>query len=208
MIGGRKWNEKDKQMFRNPFAQFLKLETDFVKTWRLTETSSLVGHVNAGVIWSYGNTEKAPYYEQFYVGGANSIRAFNVRSIGPGKYQPANSRYSYIDQTGDIKFVANVEYRPKLWGDLYGAVFLDMGNVWNMHEQEYSPNGKFEARNFFKQMAVGTGVGVRYDMGMFVIRLDWGVGLHLPYDTSKKGFYNIERFKDSHSLHLAVGYPF
>lgn len=208
MIGGRKWNEKDKQMFRNPFAQFLKLETDFVKSWRLTETSCLVGHVNAGVIWSYGNTEKAPYYEQFYVGGANSIRAFNVRSIGPGKYQPANSRYSYIDQTGDIKFVANVEYRPKLWGDLYGAVFLDMGNVWNMHEQEYSPNGKFEARNFFKQMAVGTGVGVRYDMGMFVIRLDWGVGLHLPYDTSKKGFYNIERFKDSHSLHLAVGYPF
>lgn len=208
MIGGRKWNEKDKQMFRNPFAQFLKLETDFVKSWRLTETSCLVGHVNAGVIWSYGNTEKAPYYEQFYVGGANSIRAFNVRSIGPGKYQPANSRYSYIDQTGDIKFVANVEYRPKLWGDLYGAIFLDMGNVWNMHEQEYSPNGKFEAKNFFKQMAVGTGVGVRYDMGMFVIRLDWGVGLHLPYDTSKKGFYNIERFKDSHSLHLAVGYPF
>ena len=208
MIAGRKWNEKDKQMFHNPFAQFLKLETDFVKTWRLTETSSLVGHVNAGVIWSYGNTEKAPYYEQFYVGGANSIRAFNVRSIGPGKYQPANSRYSYIDQTGDIKFVANVEYRPKLWGDLYGAIFLDMGNVWNMHEQEYSPNGKFEAKNFLKQMAVGTGVGVRYDMGMFVIRLDWGLGLHLPYDTGKKGFYNIERFKDSHSLHLAVGYPF
>ena len=208
LIAGNKWNEKDKQMFKNPFAQFLKFETDFVKYWRLTETSTLVGHVNAGVIWSYGNTEKAPYYEQFYVGGANSIRAFNVRSIGPGKYQPANSKYSYIDQTGDIKFVANLEYRPKLWGDLYGALFLDMGNVWNMHEQEYSPNGKFEAKNFLKQMAVGTGVGVRYDMGMFVIRLDWGVGLHLPYETGKGGFYNIPKFKDSHSLHLAVGYPF
>ena len=208
LIAGNKWNEKDKQMFKNPFAQFLKFETDFVKYWRLTETSTLVGHVNAGVIWSYGNTEKAPYYEQFYVGGANSIRAFNVRSIGPGKYQPANSKYSYIDQTGDIKFVANLEYRPKLWGDLYGALFLDMGNVWNMHEQEYSPNGKFEAKNFLKQMAVGTGIGVRYDMGMFVIRLDWGVGLHLPYETGKGGFYNIPKFKDSHSLHLAVGYPF
>ena len=208
LAAGKKWNEKDKQMFRNPFAQFLKLETDFVKYWRLTETSTLVGHVNMGVIWSYGNTEKAPYYEQFYVGGANSIRAFNVRSIGPGEFLPTDSKYSYIDQTGDMKFVANLEYRPKIWGDLYGAVFLDMGNVWNFHEEEYSQNGKFYAKNFFKQMAVGTGVGVRYDMGMFVIRLDWGVGLHVPYDTGKGGFYNIPKFKDSHSLHLAVGYPF
>ena len=207
MVAGRKWNEKDKQLFRNPFAQFLKMETDFVKYWRLTETSSLVGHVNAGVIWSYGNTEKAPYYEQFYVGGANSIRAFNVRSIGPGKFLPADSKYSYIDQTGDMKFVANLEYRPKLWGDLYGAVFLDMGNVWNFHEEE-GKEGKFYAKNFFKQMAVGTGVGVRYDMGMFVIRLDWGIGLHVPYETGKSGFYNLPKFKDSHSLHLAVGYPF
>ena len=83
-----------------------------------------------------------------------------------------------------------------------------MGNVWNIHEEEYSENGKFYARNFFKQMAVGTGVGVRYDMGMFVIRLDWGLGLHLPYETGKNGFYNIHRFKDSHSFHFAVGYPF
>lgn len=208
LIAGKKWNDKDKQMFKNPFAQFLKLETDFVKYWKLTEKSTLVGHLNAGVVWSYGNTEKAPYYEQFYVGGANSIRAFNVRSIGPGKFAPTNSKFSYIDQTGDIKFVANLEYRPRIWGDLYGAIFLDMGNVWNIHEEEYSKNGKFYARNFFKQMAVGTGVGVRYDMGMFVIRLDWGLGLHLPYETGKNGFYNIHRFKDSHSFHFAVGYPF
>ena len=208
MIAGNKWNEKDKQMFKNPFAQFLKVETDFVKYWRVTDNSTIVGHVNAGVVWSYGNAEKAPYYEQFYVGGANSIRAFNVRSIGPGKFLPTDSKYSYIDQTGDIKLVANMEYRPKLWGDLYGALFLDMGNVWNFHEEEYSPKGKFYFRDFFKQLAVGTGVGVRYDMGMFVIRLDWGVGLHLPYETGKGGFFNVKRFRDAHSLHLAVGYPF
>lgn len=208
MIAGRKWNEKDKTMFKNPFAQFLKIETDFVKYWRVSDNSTLVAHLNGGIVWSYGNTEKAPYYEQFYVGGANSIRAFNVRSVGPGKFQPTNSKYSYIDQTGDIKLVANVEYRPQLWGDLYGAVFLDMGNVWNLHEEEYSPRGKFQAKDFLKQVAVGTGVGVRYDMGMFVIRLDWGVGLHLPYETGKGGFYNIRKFKDAQSLHLAVGYPF
>lgn len=207
-LAGEKWNEKDKTMFKNPFAQFLKLETDFVKYWRISDNSTIVGHLNAGVIWSYGNSEKAPYYEQFYVGGANSIRAFNVRSIGPGEFVPTDSKFSYIDQTGDIKFVANLEYRPKLWGDLYGAVFLDMGNVWTLKEEDYSPQGKFKANSFLKQMAVGTGLGVRYDMGMFVIRLDWGVGLHLPYETSKSGFFNIDKFKNAHSLHLAVGYPF
>ena len=208
MAAGKGWNEKDKKMFKNPFAQFLKLETDFVKYWRITQDGTLVGHVNAGIIWSYGNAENAPYYEQFYIGGANSVRAFNVRSIGPGRYQPTNSKYSYIDQTGDIKYLMNLEYRQKVWGDLYGALFLDVGNVWNLRNQEYSPLGKFDVDKFFRQLAVGTGVGVRYDMGMFVIRVDWGIGLHVPYDTGKSGIYNIRRFKDAQSLHFAVGYPF
>ena len=208
MAAGKGWNEKDKKMFKNPFAQFLKLETDFVKYWRITQDGTLVGHVNAGIIWSYGNAENAPYYEQFYIGGANSVRAFNVRSIGPGRYQPTNSKYSYIDQTGDIKYLMNLEYRQKVWGDLYGALFLDAGNVWTLRNHEYSPLGKFDVDKFFRQLAVGTGVGVRYDMGMFVIRVDWGIGLHVPYDTGKNGFYNIRRFKDAQSLHFAVGYPF
>ena len=208
MAAGKGWNEKDKKMFKNPFAQFLKLETDFVKYWRITQDGTLVGHANAGIIWSYGNAENAPYYEQFYIGGANSVRAFNVRSIGPGRYQPTNSKYSYIDQTGDIKFLMNLEYRQKVWGDLYGALFLDAGNVWTLRNHGYSPLGKFDVDKFFRQLAVGTGVGVRYDMGMFVIRVDWGIGLHVPYDTGKSGIYNIRRFKDAQSLHFAVGYPF
>ena len=208
MAAGKGWNEKDKKMFKNPFAQFMKLETDFVKYWRITQDGTLVGHVNAGIIWSYGNAENAPYYEQFYIGGANSVRAFNVRSIGPGRYQPTNSKYSYIDQTGDIKYLMNLEYRQKVWGDLYGALFLDAGNVWTLRNHEYSPLGKFDVDKFFRQLAVGTGVGVRYDMGMFVIRVDWGIGLHVPYDTGKSGIYNIRRFKDAQSLHFAVGYPF
>ena len=208
MAAGKGWNEKDKKMFKNPFAQFPKLETDFVKYWRITQDGTLVGHVNAGIIWSYGNAENAPYYEQFYIGGANSVRAFNVRSIGPGRYQPTNSKYSYIDQTGDIKYLMNLEYRQKVWGDLYGALFLDAGNVWTLRNHEYSSLGKFDVDKFFRQLAVGTGVGVRYDMGMFVIRVDWGIGLHVPYDTGKNGIYNIRRFKDAQSLHFAVGYPF
>lgn len=207
-LAGKGWNEKDKTMFKNPFAQFLKVETDFVKYWRVSENSTLVGHVDAGIIRTYGNSDTSPYStpytEQFYVGGANSIRAFDVRSIGPGNYESDDNAYIY--RTGDIKFVANLEYRPQLWGSLYGALFLDAGNVWNMDDD--ISYGVFKFNTFYKQMAVGTGVGLRYDMGMFVVRVDWGVGLHVPYDTGKGGFFNISRFKDAQSLHLAVGYPF
>lgn len=207
-VAGKKWSEQNKKMFKNPYAQFLKIESDLVKYWRFSGYSTLVGHLDAGVAWAYGNTEEIPYYEQFYVGGANSVRAFNVRSIGPGKFVPQDSKYSYIDQTGNVKFLANLEYRPRFFGNLYGAVFMDAGNVWNLRDNDRQVGGKFEFNNFLKQLAVGTGVGIRYDLGMFVIRLDYGIGLHVPYDTDRSGFYNIPHFKDAQSLHLAVGYPF
>lgn len=202
---GEKWNEKGKTMFKNPYAQFLKVETDYRKTWQVSDHSQLVGHVNAGVIWSYGNASAAPYSEQFYVGGANSIRAFNVRSIGPGRYYTNQSRLSYMDQTGDIKFQANVEYRPRLFGNLYGALFVDAGNVWALRDDGYREGSKLQMKNLLKDMALGTGVGIRYDLEFFVLRLDWGIGIHVPY---KSGFYNMNSFKDSQSLHFAIGYPF
>ena len=205
LAAGKKWGEKNKTMFRNPYAQFFKVETELVKTWRLSTHSTIVGHVDAGIVWSYGNSEDAPYSEQFYVGGANSIRAFTVRTIGPGSYHDAASAgVYYLDQTGDIKFLANLEYRPRLFGNLYGALFLDAGNVWKM-KNDYREGGKFKIKNALQEMALGTGAGLRYDMGFLVIRLDWGVGLHVPY---RNGFYNVGKFKDSQSLHFAVGYPF
>ena len=209
MIAGKKWNEKGKTLFKNEYSQFFKLETDFVKYWKVSDNSTLVGHVNTGVIWSFGNSEQSPYTEMFYVGGANSIRAFNVRGVGPGKqnYSFLENKYANILRTGDIKLQMNLEYRPRIYGDLYGALFLDAGNVW-MKDEFSADDEKFKFGQFYKQMAVGTGIGVRYDMGMFVVRVDWGVGLHLPYDTGKSGFYNIPSFKNAQSLHLAVGYPF
>ncbi|MBP8756862.1 MAG: BamA/TamA family outer membrane protein [Prevotella sp.] len=204
-IAGKSWSEKDKKMFKNPYAQYVKIETEFRKTWRLAEHSNLVAHFDLGAIWAYGNSDMAPWSEQFYVGGANSVRAFTVRSVGPGSYYPTASTYSYLDQTGDIKFLANLEYRPHLLGNLYGAVFLDAGNVWTMHDSQDRPGGKFQLNNAVKEMALGTGIGLRYDLDFFVIRVDWGVGLHLPY---KSGFYNLPNFRDSQSLHLAIGMPF
>ena len=205
MAAGKKWGRQGKEMFNNPYAQFVKVETDLVKTWRLTEHSTLVGHAALGAIWAYGNSSKAPYGEQFYVGGANSVRAFTVRSIGPGHYHnDASANIYYLDQTGDLMFQANLEYRPRLFGNLYGALFLDAGNVWVMHSDDRI-GVKFEPKNALRDLALGTGVGLRYDMDFLVIRLDWGVGLHVPYNT---GFYNVDSFKNSQSLHFAVGYPF
>ena len=94
------------------------------------------------------------------------------------------------------------------WLALARAAGIRQILIWTLRNHEYSPLGKFDVNKFFRQLAVGTGVGVRYDMGMFVIRVDWGIGLHVPYDTGKSGFYNIRRFKDAQSLHFAVGYPF
>src|SRR5574344_1775369 len=206
-IAGRNWDERNKQMFKNPYAQFFKIETNFRKTWTFSNYAQLVGHVATGIIYSYGNSLSAPYSEQFYVGGANSIRAFTVRSIGPGAYHTDQSQVSYMDQTGDIKFLANLEYRLRLFGNLYSAAFLDAGNVWAMRDG-YREKSKFEMKNFFNQLAVGTGVGLRYDLDFFVLRIDWGLGLHLPYDTSRNGWYNIPKFSEGHSLHTAIGYPF
>ena len=216
MAGGRSWNEQGKRMFKNPFAQFVKLETDFTKLWRLTGTSQLVAHASGGIVYSYGNGNTTPFSERFYVGGANSIRAFTVRGIGPGRYAGADdAQYSYLVQNGDMKLQANLEYRTRLFGNLQGAVFLDGGNVWEIgrdHGDE-SIDAVFHDRNFrpgsfLRQFAIGTGVGLRYDLDFLVLRLDWGIGLHVPFDTGKSGFYNIPHFRDGQAIHLAVGYPF
>ena len=199
-------------------GQFAKLETDLSKTWSLNTTSQLVGHVNAGVIYAYGNSDYTPFSESFYVGGANSVRAFGVRRIGPGAFDGSvlSRQASYLFQNGDIKFVANLEYRTRLFGDLNGAVFLDAGNVWSFDElwDENDTDGApvehtaFKPSRMLDEMALGTGIGLRYDLGFLVIRLDWGLALHCPYDTGKSGYFNVNRFKDAHTLHFAIGYPF
>ena len=217
MIGGKSWNEKDKQLFKNPYSQYVKLETDFTKTWTIGALSRLVGHVNAGIIYAYGNSDWLPNSELFYVGGANSIRAFPVRGLGPGRFPGYEDKaISYLMQNGDVKFVCNLEYRPQLFGNLYGALFLDAGNVWRLKNHNDNLNKemnryedtKFTLKNFFRDMALGTGIGLRYDLDFLILRLDWGFALHVPYETGKSGFFNFNSFKDSQTLHFAIGYPF
>lgn len=205
---GKGFNQRDKKLFGNRFAQFIKATSEIRYNYNLGEKQHLVGRLMAGVAYSYGNATTTPYSEQFYIGGANSIRAFTIRSIGPGSFRPTDSQYGYLDQTGDIKFEANLEYRFPILGDLFGAAFLDAGNVWLIREDENRPGGQLKWGRFWKDLALGTGIGLRYDLSFLVIRLDWGIGLHVPYDTGKKGYYNIPKFRDGTGIHLAIGYPF
>ncbi|EXY31469.1 surface antigen family protein, partial [Bacteroides fragilis str. 3397 T10] len=180
---GQSFSKEDKRLLNVPFAQFVKLNTEFRHLWNMDKNNKIASRVALGALFAYGNATIAPYSEQFYVGGANSIRAFTVRSIGPGGYHPAESRYSYLDQTGTFRFEANVEYRFRIFKSIWGATFLDAGNVWLMRKDEARPNSQLELKTFPKQIALGTGVGIRYDMDILVFRLDFGIPLHLPYDT-------------------------
>ena len=206
-LAGQKLTRQGKKLFGNPFAQYVKFTAEAHKLFKLTPDTKLAARLFGGVVYSHGNSNAVPYNDQFYVGGANSIRAFTVRSVGPGRYKPDKSRYSYMDQTGDVKFEANVELRTRLMGDLHGAVFLDAGNVWTLRADPQRPGSQLTASTL-TDIAVGTGFGLRYDMQFLVLRFDVGIALHAPYETSKSGFYNIERFKDGLGLHFAIGYPF
>ena len=198
-----------KKLFNVPFAQFVKWNTELHYNYKIDKNQSLAARLAAGIVYAYGEGGVPPYNEQFYVGGANSIRAFTIRSIGPGGYRPDGyDRYSYLDQTGDLKLEANLEYRFRLLGDLNGALFVDAGNCWLLKKDPDRPNANITLNNFVKQIALGTGVGLRYDLSFLVIRFDVGMALHVPYETTKSGYYNIPRFKDGLGFHLAIGYPF
>ena len=210
---------KKKEAFKTPISRFVKLDVDYRKTWMIDEHSSVVAHAQFGIMKCLGDSATAPYSEYYYVGGANSLRAFAARSVGPGRSYNPNTRYHYVSNVGDMKCLFNLEYRPRLFGSLYGAVFLDAGNVWAFENQErtesdpdykYLGNGldrKFKGNKFLTDFAVGAGVGIRYDLDFFVLRLDWGFVLHDP-SSQKSGYFNFPRFSKGQCLNFAIGYPF
>ncbi|MBO7067353.1 MAG: BamA/TamA family outer membrane protein [Bacteroidaceae bacterium] len=207
-IFGQKFSKEGKELFGVPFAQYIKTSAQYTHQIPLTTRSCLATRLYAGVIYSYGNATTAPYNDLFAIGGANSIRAFSIRSIGPGSYHPGKSTYSYIDEMGDLKLEANVEYRFPIIAKLYGAVFVDAGNVWLLRGNDNQPGGKINMSEFGKTIALGTGVGIRYDLDFLVLRFDLGIGIHAPYDTGKSGYYNMPSFGKSLGYHFAIGYPF
>ena len=200
----------EKKLFGTPLSQFIKGQAQLVYSRRLVRGSDqwLVNRVLIGAEHAYGNSREVPYAEQFYIGGANSIRAFTVRSIGPGSYRPPyNLANGYFDQTGTFKIELNSEYRFPIVSILHGAAFVDAGNIWLLKNDPYRPGGQLQAKTFLRDIALGTGVGLRIDIGMLVLRGDLGYGLHDPAGNGTGHYFNIA-FKKAFAFHLAIGYPF
>ncbi|MDR2234351.1 MAG: BamA/TamA family outer membrane protein [Tannerella sp.] len=202
-LAGKGFKE-EKRILGIPVSQFLKVTTELRYNRVLNRNHRLVTRIGGGIIYSYGNTTVAPYSEQFYAGGANSVRAFTIRTLGPGRFRSDDNALLYFDHTGDLKLEANVEYRFRLVGDMEGALFLDAGNVWLLREDKSRPGGTFQMKHFLNDIVTGTGAGIRYNLDVLILRLDVGVGLHLPYETERKGYFNTSRV----GFHFAVGYPF
>jgi len=191
----------------NIYSQFLKFSTD-IRYYRNFQNKSLVLRLYSGIGFPYRNSEVMPYVEQFYSGGSNSIRAFIARSIGPGSLPPDESS-DIIDQTGDIKLEGNLEYRFKMSKVLHGAFFLDAGNIWLLNPDENRPGAEFHFNTFTDQLAVGTGVGFRFDFNFFILRTDFGFPLRMAYVTDDSNWIGSTKdFLNGMVFSLAIGYPF
>ena len=197
-----------KELIETPISQFVKASTQLTYSYQFFPGHWLVSRAFIGAAHAYGNSSEVPFSEQFYVGGSNSLRAFPARSVGPGHYHDSESFFQFYDQAGTFKLEMNLEYRFPIIGFLKGALFVDAGNVWLLSEDTYRPGAKITTRSFFKDIALGTGIGLRFDFGFIVVRGDLGIGIHYPYETEKSSYYNMSSFKNSLSLNLAIGYPF
>ena len=199
--------ERPYTIFGNIYSQFVKASAD-MRLYTNTVKQGLVFRLYAGTGYSYGNSTVMPYIEQFYSGGASSLRAFTARSVGPGTYKPEEIN-GIIDQTGDIKLEGNIEYRFPFSKTLKGAIFIDAGNVWLLNEDESRPGAEFKFSTFIDQLAVGTGLGLRFDFNFFVMRTDFGLPLRTPYATENGNWLTTTKEVFSGSMfNLAIGYPF
>ncbi len=203
-------------LFGTPYAQYLRLTLDIRKYWALS-IGSLASRFVLGTGFAYGNSSEVPYAKQYSIGGANDLRAFGLRRIGPGSFVPMASNGNnnqFIDQTGDIKIEANVEYRFPIIGYFKGAFFVDAGNVW-LYDSSAKPKGVFNFDNFYNEIAVGTGFGLRFDIDFILIRFDLAFPLRKILDTQKFGwalddidFFSPTWRSENLILNLGIGYPF
>jgi len=212
LTGGKQSVNGQKRLFGAAFDQYIKAEVDGRYYRKFGLQSTWANRIILGYGNPYGNSTQIPYIKQFFVGGNNSLRAFRSRAVGPGTYRQTDASTFLADQTGDLKLELNTEFRPHISGPLYGAVFVDAGNIWLKYEDPDRPGSKF-TKDFLKQLAVGTGVGIRLDIVLFVIRLDVGIPLRKPWEQNPWVMNQIQLNdpawrKENIVYNLAIGYPF
>ena len=203
----RKNSDNEYAILGIPYAQYIKGEFDFSKNINIDERNSLAFHFGVGVAVPYGNAKTIPFEKQFFAGGANSVRGWAVRELGPGSF-PGDG--NLLNQSGDIKLGANIEYRTKLFWKLQGAAFIDAGNIWTVKEYANQPGGEFRFNTFYKQIALAYGLGIRFDLNILILRFDGGMKALNPVYSHGRDRWPIihPRFKRDFAFHFAVGYPF
>lgn len=191
------------------FAQYVKTDFDFAKNIMIDDRNSLVFHIATGVAIPYGNSKSLPFEKLYFSGGANSVRGWSVRSLGPGRYHGNSGSLDYVNHTGDIKLDLNVEYRTHLFWKLNGAAFIDAGNVWTLKSRYSDDTGQFAFNRFYKEIAVSYGLGVRFDLDFLILRFDGGMKAINPMESGADRFPVIKPdFSRDFAFHFAVGYPF
>lgn len=204
-------NDEGQYMFMGiAYAQYAKHDFSFTANWPMDKINNLVFHLEWGVAVPYGNSTSLPFEKRYFSGGANSVRGWAVRELGPGTFQGGDKTIDYIRQSGDIKFGASLEYRSKLFWKVNAAAFVDAGNIWTIRDYPEQPGGLFKLDTFFEQIALSYGLGLRFDFGFFVLRLDGGMKAYNPAGGTlyrKLPLFHPD-FDRDFAFHLAVGYPF
>ena len=199
------------RLFDIAFAQYVKGDIDFTRSLQLDYDNQLVFHFGLGIAWPYGNSTVLPFEKRYFSGGANSVRGWSVRSLGPGKFKGHDGRIDFINQTGDMKLDLNMEYRAHLFWKLGGALFVDAGNIWTLRNYKEQPGGQFTLKDFPSQIAVGYGFGLRFNFDYFIVRFDLGMKAVNPaYEADNDEHYPLlhPRFSRDYAFHFAVGLPF
>ena len=197
-------------LFNIPYSQYVKADFDYSQSLRINEKSSVAFHAAFGIAIPYGNSTIIPYEKRYFSGGANSVRGWSVRTLGPGAYVGKDGNIDFINQTGNLKLDFSAEYRAALFWKFEGAAFVDAGNVWNTRNYMDQPGGQFRFNSFYKQIAVAYGVGLRLNLNYFILRFDGGMKAINPTVPSGRDHYLIfhPRFSRDFALHFAVGLPF
>ena len=199
------------RLFNIAYAQYVKGDVDFTKNLLSNYDDQLVFHVGLGLAYPYGNSRVLPFEKRYFSGGANSVRGWSVRSLGPGRYKDKDGNINFITQTGDMKLDLNLEYRTHLFWKFAGAMFIDAGNVWTLRNYDEQPGGQFKFDRLLKDLAVSYGLGLRLNFDYFIIRFDFGMKAVNPaYEIDEEEHFPLlhPRLERDLAFHFAVGLPF
>ena len=208
---GFKINAQGQRTFLNiAYAQYAKFDFDYTRLIRFDDRNALALHADLGVAYPYGNSTVLPFEKRYFSGGANSVRGWGVRELGPGGYKGNDGRIDFINQTGDMKLDLNAEYRTPLFWKFEGALFVDAGNIWTLRKYDEQPNGQFKLDKFYKQIAAAYGMGLRLNFDYFILRFDMGMkAINPAYESGDEHWAIIHpKLSRDFAFHFAVGLPF